>query len=162
MAVAALVVAIIALFIAAASAIYARTQAIAAKGSLAIERARHKGERAPRFEPAIASDGGSLVLHLRLLPGQPPMAGVRATIVQAIGVGFDTSRRAGDGSRIDSWHTATWDGLLAQGSRATWPLQVSRPGNSGEVVLEVSDLADETRVAAITVKVPPDLTQTIW
>jgi hypothetical protein len=75
MAVAALVVAIIALFIAAASAIYARTQAIAAKGSLAIERARHKGERAPRFEPAIASDGGSLVLHLRLLPGQPPMAG---------------------------------------------------------------------------------------
>jgi hypothetical protein len=39
---------------------------------------------------------------------------------------------------------------------------VNRTGNSDEVILEVSDLADVTRVAAITVKVPPDLLNTIW
>ena len=162
MTVASLVMGIMALLIASASALYTRTQAIAAKDCLAIEKARHKHELMPRFEPSIGSDGNGLVLRLQVLADQRPMTGIKATIVQAIGVGFDTSRRAGDGSQPRSWHTAAWDGVLAPGSQATWPMVVSRPGNSDEAVLEVSDQADERRVAAVTVKIPPDVTQTVW
>ena len=88
MAVAALVVAIIAVVVAVFAAAYARTQALAAKGSLAIEQARHEAEQAPRFDADITS-GHDPELRLRLLPGQLPMTGVGLRIVQGAAGEFD-------------------------------------------------------------------------
>jgi hypothetical protein len=164
MAVAALAVAIVAVVIAALTALYSRTQAVAAKGSLAIEEDRHKVELAPRFDAEITG-GNDPVLRLRLLPDQLPMVGVSLRIVQGVGVSFDEARRPPDGGQLAPWLPpgpnaveepgATLDGVLFPGAQMTWPLQVDDVARGGEVTLEISDLGRPGRVAAVMVSVPP-------
>lgn len=151
-AVAALIVAIVAVVVAVFAAAYARTQALAAKGSLAIEQARHEAELTPRFEAAITR-GDAAVLQLRLLPGQLPMTGVGLRIVEGA-----------DEVRFDStgyWPHIRWggnwasqrEGVLLPGEQGNWPLKVDHDAYG--VTLEVSDLGRPGRVAAVTVPVPP-------
>jgi len=157
---AALIVAVIAAVIALASAAYARTQAVAAKGSLKLEQARRKDEMAPRLEAKFVSDySGGLELELRLLPGQPPLGGVQAQIVEGTGVAFDTSPRAPGGCGASHRHEAASEGILAPGSTVRWPVTLRRP-SSDQIVLEICDRACEGRVSGITVDVPPD--PTVW
>lgn len=153
-AVTALVVAIVAVVVSVFAAVYARTQALAAKGSLAIEQERHQAELAQRFDAEITG-GSDPVLRLRLLPGQLPLRGVWVIIVQGRGVGFDESRRPGDGGEIGSRTMAAQTGVILPGSTMVWPLWLDRAGHSAEVGVEIWDEARLARITAVTVAVPP-------
>jgi hypothetical protein len=155
MAVAALVVAIVAIVIAAITGLYVRTQAVAAKGSLAIEKERHRAEQTPRFVAEITS-GNRPELRLQLLPDQLPMTGVGLRIVQGSGVSFTGPRtRRTDSAGVSAWDDAQLNGVLFPGAQETWPLEVHEGAYGSEVTLEVSDLGRPGRVAAVTVTVPP-------
>jgi hypothetical protein len=154
MAVAALVVAIMAVVVAVFAAAYARTQAVAAKGSLAIEQARYEAEMSPRFE-ADVTGGNEPQLRLRLLPDQLPMTGVGLRIVQGGNcASFDESRKPSAGGRVETWWQAWLDEVLFPGAQTIWPLKV-HDAEGGEVALEIADLGRPGRVAAVTVSVPP-------
>lgn len=155
MAVAALVVAIIALVIAALTALYTRTQALAAKGSLSIEHERRQAELIPRFDAEITS-GNPPVLRLRLLPDQLPMTGVEMRVVKGFGVSFvPPGGRGVRSARGSVPGSAVLYEVLFPGEEETWPLQVHYGAHGTEVVFGVSDLGRPGRIAAVTVMVPP-------
>jgi hypothetical protein len=94
MAIAALVVSIVAIFVSVASASYARIVAVATKGLHVIERERRHDERRPRFSAVVQVEGaaqhgqsarGILTLTLE---SEEPLAGVTLRMESGAGVSF--------------------------------------------------------------------------
>jgi len=157
-ALAALVVAIFAGLIALISALYTRTQALAAKGSLAIERERYNVEAAPRFDPVMEYGSEGLVMRLTY-KSEKPMNAIRAEIRSGHGVEFDATRKQEPAGRIESETVAFWTEPLFQDSTASWGMEVDRnPGQvSDYITLKVYALEDKPlkRTVQFRVKVPP-------
>src|SRR5215469_11508084 len=89
MAVAGLVVSILALIVAVASAYYARSQARSASGAPVIGRARHLEERRPRLSGRIERLGSGAHRLVVTLESDEPIGGLQVAISPAQGASFD-------------------------------------------------------------------------
>lgn len=144
MAVAALVISIVSLFVAGLAVWFAWRQAKAAEASTAIERRRYHAEREPVFEGGIESlNGGcSNRLDLRLVKGGP-LAEVTATIVEGDGVEFAGNQHGAPGPEprvsaftveaLKTGEVASWHVVLSESYSARIRLAcVCRSGDGDE------------------------------
>ncbi len=89
MAIASLLVAVLALVIAIASAVYTRRQATASEGVLAIERGRHLEERRPQLSGIVERVGSDMARLVITLESNEPLAEMQVNIPSGQGVTFD-------------------------------------------------------------------------
>src|ERR1035438_3678266 len=89
MAIASLVLAILAIVIAALSALYTRRQAVAAAGVHEIEHSRRLGERRPRLSGKVERLATGLCRLVVTLESDEPLTAMQVTIPHGQGVTFD-------------------------------------------------------------------------
>jgi hypothetical protein len=151
MAVVALIVSVLALLVAGASAWYARSQAHAQAEATGIERDRRQAERRPTFDAEIEDvndDGGFYRLWLTLTSPEP-LDGISVELPPACVFVFASNI---SGVR-DRRHAESYEGEINPGRRACWRIELSGDWK------EESLLVEARRGAAkwgqrVTVKVP--------
>ena len=124
MALVALLVSILALIFAGASAYYTRQQAHSQYRVERIEAQRHSAERTPEWEPLFerTGDGGGL-LRLRL-KSLEPLDSIAICIVEGEGIHFTPSQTGIDPSEPYPPRNATWE-RINPGEAATWRLALA-------------------------------------
>jgi hypothetical protein len=147
MAVAALVISIVAVLVAGASAFYARQSVAVDAGSLEIERSRRLQERRPRLSGIIKFDltTGKYMLGVTLHSDEP-LAGLEVRIPAGQGVAFrqdpnsgvvpaepgEVALRASAPSRIAPRHEETWPVDLQKTDLPPVRLEATCHGEHGE------------------------------
>jgi hypothetical protein len=174
MVIASFAVACVALLIAFASAAYTRTQAVAATGALAIEKARHLEERRPRFSGEIYEVGTMLPPEERspalriTLETDERLAAVKVRILYGQGVAFqvihDGHRNQGvvpdeSGDALSAFvydYTGAPSGMRPHQSK-TWVLEI-QPEHADVLRLEATChgmAGEQWDSVLITAPVPP-------
>jgi hypothetical protein len=155
MAVASLIVAIVAIVIALASAVFTRRQASAAEESLRIERRRRHEERRPRLTGKVDSPDGGDSYQLRITLDADSCQLTR----------MEVSIREGYGVALRGGFSSAMSGLLPGGT-AHWPVDVADKHESAVWVdatcyAEGKDEGEDHWTVPIEVPVTPRLMNTI-
>jgi hypothetical protein len=171
MALASLLVALLALVIALASAVYARRQAAASEGVLSIERQRRLDERRPRFSGAVERIEQGAVRLVVTLESNEALSKAEFNIAPGQGISFDRNElgvhsvEPGDVPRSAFSYSLRGEpiGMKPRSSMA-WKVNLAQH-HTDSLRLEVacSDFAGE-RWDSVLIEAPvePDITKTVW
>ncbi len=162
MALAALVLSVLALLAAGASAFYTKRQADAAARTATLDAERRYEERTPTFDAWIepVNDGGWHRLWLRLTSRQG-LSAVQVVITEGEGVEFTTGQYGVEpGSRPPVLRATKWGAAGAEGmapdERTAWAVQFSQSRPS-EIRLQVTAVQKEsTWDVTVPVKTPTE------
>jgi hypothetical protein len=159
MAIAALIISILALLTAGASALYTKQQAQAARQTTAIERERRHEERTPRFDARVESVSGWFRLWLRLDTTRP-IARLTCRLVEADGITFGHSQNGVAPDAPAPIKEASWSETLEQGDSACWKVELEDEHQT-DVRLRVQcrDQQGEEWQVTVPLSVPPKLPQ---
>ncbi len=168
MALAALILSVLALFMAGASALYTKRQADATTATAALEAERRHEERTPLFDVWIepVNHGQWHRLWVRLTSGEA-LSSVEVDITEGEGVEFTTGQHGVEpGARPPVLHAskrgdAGQEGM-APDERAAW--RVMLPQNRpAKIRLKISAVQNESKWnVAVAVTVPPDPMNMLW
>lgn len=160
MALAALILSVLALFMAGASALYTKRQADATTATAALEAERRHDERTPLFDVWIESVSFGHRLWVRLTSGEA-LSAVDVEITEGEGVEFSTGQHGVDpGARPPVLHASKWGEAgqegMAPDERTAW--RVMLPQNRpSKIRLKISAVQNESKWnVAVPVAVPPD------
>lgn len=167
MALAALVLSVLALLAAGASALYTKRQADAATLIATLDAERRHEERTPTFDAWIepVNDGTWHRLWLRLTSPQG-LSAVEATITEGAGVEFTTGQYGVDpGALPPVLHASTMDETGAKGlapdERTCWQVRFSQSPKPSEFRIRISAAQnDSTWNVTIPVRTPRE--PTVW